>query len=486
MNAGQEPNFPMHAPSLRMPRPAVLLLLLSNVVPFLSGCIGVATAPEKLAREQAQAVAAEFRPHGEKPALPVLTADSTLSELVTFALLNQPQVEAAYYEWLASIERITRARSLPDPQLTFQMDIQSAVTSVMPGLMMNFPGYGKLQAGAEIATAESEAKFLVFKNAALLSAYQVRRAYYQLYFLEQKILVSRENLRLALELEQLAKAQNEVGKGSLQDVLRAQIETERLKTVIVNLEDSTSAFQAEMKAALGLGQAQLTPPLPKHFEMTASDLPLEQLLNTAYARNTRLQALQAEVLAAEAAITLAERSQNPDLSFGLMADAKTAPIMYRPLASLSLPIWRDKVSAQIAEAQAAKQASEARLSSEQIAFVLDFATRTVLLRQAERNLALLKTQLIPKAQKSFAIGRSAYLSGQIDFFNLADSERTLLALKLEQISVATQRELLLTEFSLLADGLSLPAAADSTAVAAEQQIPGMVSSMSQDKRDAMP
>ena len=77
-----------------------------------------------------------------------------LSNFLAYAMLNQPTVEASYYDRLASIERITSARSQPDPQLTFQMDIQNIVTSVMPGLLVNFPGPGKLRAGAEVAAAE--------------------------------------------------------------------------------------------------------------------------------------------------------------------------------------------------------------------------------------------------------------------------------------------------------------------------------------------
>jgi hypothetical protein len=35
---------------------------------------------------------------------------------VRYAIYKHPQVEAAYYEWLASVEKITRERSLPDPR----------------------------------------------------------------------------------------------------------------------------------------------------------------------------------------------------------------------------------------------------------------------------------------------------------------------------------------------------------------------------------
>ena len=69
-----------------------------------------------------------------------------------------------------------------------------------------------------------------FKTASLQSAYAVERAYYQLYFLGEKIRVNRENLSLLADLAEAGRAQNEVGKVTLQDVLRAQIEQSRVET----------------------------------------------------------------------------------------------------------------------------------------------------------------------------------------------------------------------------------------------------------------
>src|SRR5208337_4884061 len=124
-----------------------------------SGCRGIATKAEKDARQAAQVVSVNYRPHGQKPALPILANDSGLSNYLAFAMLNQPKVEAAYYDWAASVERITQARSLPDPQFTFQMDIQNIVTSIMPGLMGTLPWPEKLRLGAQIASAKSQAKY---------------------------------------------------------------------------------------------------------------------------------------------------------------------------------------------------------------------------------------------------------------------------------------------------------------------------------------
>jgi outer membrane protein TolC len=429
---------------------SVVLLL---VVAFLAGCKGFPTKSEKEARRNAQTVTADYRPHGQKPPLPALAADSSLSNYLAFAMLNQPKVETAFYDWAASVERITQARSLPDPQLTFQMDIQNIVTSIMPGLMGSIPWPDKLRVGAQIASAESQAKYFAFQSTVLASAYEVKRAYYQLYFLTEKIRVNQDTLNLLSELEKLARAQNGVGKVTLQDVLRAQIEQSRLKTEVANLEDSRNSLLAQFKAALGLGPDEPTPPMPGQFESTPLDLSADKLFETALAQNTRLKAMEADVRAAEASIILAQKTRLPDFNLGLMADVKQNPTLYRPLGTVSLPIWRDKIAAQIAEAQANKRSAEARLSDEQITLAVAFAERSYLYREATRNLALLNDDLLPKARQSLEVARSGYLGGQIDFFNLTDTERTLLGFELDKVEAAMQREVVLAELSLIIQGM---------------------------------
>src|SRR4029077_2455979 len=138
---------------------------------------------------------------------------------------------------------------------------------------------------AKIASAESQSKYFAFQSAVLESAFEVKRTYYQLYFLNEKIRVNQDTLRLLADLEKLAQSQNEVGKVTLQDVLRAQIEQDRLKTEVSNLEDSRTSLVAQLKAALGLKAGDPTPPLPQRFESSSLDLSSEKLLETAIAQN---------------------------------------------------------------------------------------------------------------------------------------------------------------------------------------------------------
>jgi len=431
--------------------PSVGLLF---VVAVLAGCKGIPTQGERSARKDSRAVAQVFRPDGQRPALPELNTNSALGDFLRYAMFNQPQVETAYFNWAASVERITVERSLPDPQLTFEADISDIVMTVMPGLMQEFPGPGKLKAAANVATAESRTKYFAFESSVLQTAFSLKRAYYQLWFLDEKLRINRETLNLLAQLEKSARAQNEVGKVTLQDVYRAQIEQDQLITEIANLEDSRRPLFAQLKGALGLAHGQPDPPQPARFETTPLDLNGDALLDTAFMRNPRLKAMEADVRLAEANITLAAKSKVPDFSLGLMADAKASPTMFRPLAGMTLPIWRDKIAAQVAQSQANKRAAEARLTSEQIMVSVDFAMKSYDYREVTRNLALLQNQLIPKTRASLEVAQAGYLSGRTDFFNLLDAERALLNFQLEEVESRTRREIVLADLSLSIAGIA--------------------------------
>jgi len=437
----------------RLPLLAVLL-----VAALSAGCVGLSRSGERQARRDVAEVAGVYRPHDRTPALPELTTASSLSNVLVYAMLNQPKVEAAYYDWAASVEKITVDRSLPDPKLTFESDIADIVMTIMPGLMQDFPGPGKLKAAANAATAASRAKYFNFESAVLQSALDLKRAYFNLHFLDERIRINRQSLQLLRGLEKIARAQNEVGKVTLQDVYRAQIEQDQLATEIANLEDSRLSLVAQYKAALGLKHDQPDPPAPAEFEPTALGLNADELLATAFARNPQLKAMEAEVRMAEADIAMARKSRVPDFSVGLEADAKAAPTMYRPQATMTLPIWRDKIAAEIAQAQAGKRAAQARLTSEQIGLTVDVAMKTYDYQEVTRNLALLQDKLVPKARQSLEIARSGYLAGEIDFFNLIDAERTLLNFQLMEVESRTQREIVLAELSLVIAGVPPPGA----------------------------
>lgn len=419
----------------------------------LLGCTGSPAASERAARADVAAVSQRYRPGDARPTLPALSAASPLADYLLFAMLNSPRVEAAYHDWAAAVEGITPARSLPDPRLTFESDIADTVLTLMPGLMLDLPGPGKLQAAGERMAAESRAAYFGFEQEILRTALAVKSAYYRLHFLEETIRVEGETLRLLVDLEQLAQQQNAAGRVTLQDVLRAQIARDQVETQITNLEDSQSALVAELKSALGLGPRDAAPPIPATFEPSAGDPRPDELLATALSRNPDLRALEEDVLRAEASLGLARKAGVPDFSFGLEVDLDADPTVFRPSAGMSLPIWRDKIAAEIAGAQASKRAAEARLGAEQVQLAAELASMLFLYREAVRNDALLRDKLVPRARQSLDAARAGYVNGRAGFLDVIDAQRTLLEFELAGIEARTQRELTLASLSLAIAGV---------------------------------
>lgn len=431
-----------------MPRIHQLVLPGLAVVLLAAGCRGLPATGEKSARHDLATVGGLLQTN-----LPVLTTNATLPDVVLFAVRNQPQVAAAYADWAASVENITIARSLPDPKLTFELDIADILKAIMPGIMAEIPGPGKLRARAAVASAESRAKYSRFESAALQTAFAVQKSFYPLHFLDEKLNVNRQSLALLASLETLARAQNEVGRGTLQDVLRAQIEQEKLKTETENLEDSRHVLLAQYKAALGLSADRPDPPVPAKVEFTEAQASDEELFAAALKQNPRLQELAAEIKVAEASIRVAQKDKIPDFTAGGRVDVKANPIIWNPQLSMTLPIWRDKLAAELAAAQAGKRAAEARLSAEQISLAVDFAEQTYLIREADRELTLLHERLLPRARQSLEVARAAYRSGRVDFLNVIDSEQTLLNFQLDEIAAKTQREIARAQLLLLVAGV---------------------------------
>ena len=72
--------------------------------------------------------------------------------------------------------------------------------------------------------------------------------------------------------------------------------------------------------------------------------------------------------------------------------------------------------------------------------------------QSARYQTEIKAQPLMPRDEVLEIARAGYLSGTIDFFNLMDTERTLLNFELSAVEARTQREIVLSRLSLLIAG----------------------------------
>lgn len=448
-------------------RAAATALVVFAGVAALAGCRGIPARSEMAARRQQQAVAGSFRPGDHPPELPVLSSESPLDDFLRHAVLRHPSVEEAYYEWAASIERITVARSLPDPVFTVGADIQKGmeedvanmVMAVMGGLMMELPGPGKLKARANLQSEESRALFARFQLAAIETAISARGAYYDLFLVEERLDITEKNLALLRDTEDATRRRSEAGLGSLQDVLQAESDVARLENDLANLKDQRAALGVVWKSALGIEPAEPDPPAPASFAFTDDDAASTATLEQILASNPRLRAMQADIKRAEAAVALAYKARVPDFSAGLEAEAPTTDgsrnprdTVWKPRLGVTLPLWRDRIAAEIAEAEAMKLAANAQLDSEQLALAREFALNAFGIRETTRNLALLRDTLLPRQREIVELSERGYQGGLTSFFELIEQRRRLLELELMVAEGLAEREKMIGELNLALAG----------------------------------
>ena len=123
---------------------------------------------------------------------------------------------------------------------------------------------------------------------------------------------------------------------------------------------------------------------------------------------------------------------------------------------MTLPVWRDKIAAGIAGAQAETRAATARLSQEEVELAAELAALLYLYRESTRDMELLEARLLPKGRQALEAARAGYANDKSRFSDVIDSYRQLLDFDLAFLEARTRRELALASLSLLIAGTPPP------------------------------
>lgn len=430
------------------------ILLTACALPLLAGCVAVSPA-EQSARDRVQAVGAQLWTDGQPPALPELQSDSPLPDYLRFALLGHPQVQAAWLDWRAAVSAIAPARALPDPQLTFEADIAREIMTLMPGLMFDFMSAGKRTAMAREATAASEVAYRRYVTTVLQTAAEVKKTWADLTSLDETLQLKRTSLATLAQAMKFSHAAHITthAMGSLDDLARLESATGQVQLEIANLTDQRGSLRAAFKSALGLAHPAPDPAWPVGF--TPSPAPAmsdESFWAAATATNPRLGEMRAMVDMAVAQVAIAEKTRTPDFTLGGMADLKANPLMWRPTASLSLPLWREKIAASISSAQDRHAAADARFRSEELMVAAELARMTYMVREADRMVAFLDTVAVPSLRRTRATISAAYETGMSSFGMIPETQLMILTMQMERVSALRDREKTLADLSLLIVG----------------------------------
>lgn len=427
------------------------LFCLSAGLPFLlAGCVAP-SAREIEARRHVQAVGTALRPEDRGIELPRLTADSPVGEFVRHGVLNHPAVQAAYYDWRAAVEAIAPARSLPDPRFTFEADITDMLMTLMPGLMFDIMTPGKRSAMGDEMTAGSEVAYRAFVTAVLRTAAEVRQAWIELAYVNE---VRHLHIAAAGAVEEgleVANADYTTGRGmgTLASQMEMLNEAAAHHVHHATLGDRLAACRTRFKSALGLGPDDSDPPWPQ-AALAATPLPSEdELWRRVREANPELGRMRAMVDMAVAGVEVARRTRTPDFALGLMADLKANPLMLRPTANLSLPVWREKIAATIAAAEARRDAAIARVGAEELNLAAELAQMLFMVRESDRMIAYIDGTGLPNLDRVAAAAEAGYQSGMGGASMIPESRVMALMMRMERAETLRQREIAATNLMLL-------------------------------------
>jgi cobalt-zinc-cadmium efflux system outer membrane protein len=417
----------------------------------LAGCTLTPSPAEKAAREQVAQIGDTLRPSAQKPVLPELRTDTPVGEFVRFAVLNHPQVEAAYHDWRASVSAIAPSRALPDPKFTFEADIADMLMTFMPGVMFDFMTQGKRAAMAREMEASSSVAYRTFVASVLRTASEARKAWVNLAFIEEAIRLLEESAG-ALE-RSLSVATSDYttsrGMGTLADQVRITNDIAKVRTNLATYSDRRSAVRIRFKSALGLAPTERDPAWPQ-ASLAPTALPSEdELWRRTVEANPELGRMRAMVEMTIASIDVARTARTPDLMVGGMADLKASPLMVRPAAAITLPIWREKIAANITAAEARRDASAARVTAEQLTLAAELAQMLYMVREADRMIAYIEETALPNFDRTIATIEAGYQSGMTGPGMIPETQLMALTMRLERVDALREREIAVTELMLL-------------------------------------
>ncbi len=375
--------------------------------------------------------------------------------LVQYALANNPQIQAARAYAFALGARVPQAASLPDPQLMTTAFLQAIQTAAGPqevamSLSQRFPWYGKLALRSQVAYHDAMAAYARLAVAELKVAEQVKRTYYEVYFLQHAIEVIRALQPRLEDVVKIAqwKYENHVAMAGIETVYQAQIELSGLDTRLIGLEQAKVEAQAQLAAVLHLAPDTRIDAVAE-LDRTKVAHTVRLLVDLAESYQPELAARRREIRRDRAAVALACRDYWPDVTVGLnwyeigssgLSPIATGEDAYSLSVGVNLPIYRKRLDAAVREAR-----WEMARSSRQYAATHDQVSQEVQALYAQfiehhRILKILEWEIVPLAEKTLDRSIQAYELGNLEFQRLIANYEDLLKYQIDYYQREARRE----------------------------------------------
>ena len=431
------------------------------------GCV---LAPRGMDAERARVAVAGEPYETTRPAreLPELAADADWRTLLRHAFLANGDLEAAYLEWRAAVERVGIAAAYPNTNtfLTFSYLFSGGNASAWDRSTLNL-GFDPMQnlsfplktmAAGRVAFAEAQAAGKRFAAVKFALQEQVLTAYAEFALIAERARLRRRQMDLVTLAAASAVSEATAG-GSQQTVLAAEMARANTANELLAVEAELRQATASLNALLGRDPAaSLAPPssLPVPRELPAGDA---RLLAVATANNPELAALAHDVAGREDALTLAQLQYVPDVNPFAAVTGNAAQIAG---AGIAVPATLPRIWSAIAEARANLRRAEALVTQAGLDRGARFVATLVALRDAERQAAFFSDTLAPLSAQLATVAASRYATGAAALTDVIDAERTVLDVELALAEARTAREQRLAALEALA-GVDAETLADTPA-----------------------
>ncbi|MFH1854514.1 MAG: TolC family protein [Candidatus Omnitrophota bacterium] len=367
----------------------------------------------------------------------------TLDALIEEALNNNPKIQASYNNWKASEFKITEVSTLPDPMASFSGLGDPVETKLGPidnkysvSQMFPFPGKLGLKARSQGKSAEMlKEKYEAEKREVIKN---VKFLYYDVFWVDRAIQVTEEEKLIMETLEKAAQRKYESNLVSQQDVIKAQVELSKLIERLFQLKENRNNIQAMLNSILNRPQGTL---LGRTGSVEPADFKYELSQLRDMARESRQELLAAglEIKKAEYEKFLARLDYFPDFTLGVdyteIGSGSTTQIddgkdAWMAMVSINLPIWFNKLNAQLKEKKAMLEAAKKDYEGEKNSVGYEVDDLYFKINTYKEIVSLYKTALVPQTEQAFEAARTGYETGKVDFLNWLDSERMLLQTRL--------------------------------------------------------
>lgn len=437
------------AKSLRAPSVKAMLFCTT----LSSSCSGIPVDHEPLLQSLTPPDTLVDRVVGPTPNSPVnhtVIADS-LEAWVAYALAHNPEVTAAFAQYQSAQAQVPQVTALPDPKISYRFFFEQIETRVGPqkfavGLSQPLPWLSKLRLQGAAASQSANAAAVRISTVQNRIISEVAHAWYELYYFDRGVEIMRGNRDLVVHLERLARTRYGSGAAGHPDVIRAQIELARIEKELASFTDRASPLLARLNAVLNRpGNAPISRPVDATLQKVAeSD---EEILQRVVSNNPELKAIMFELAAAGSKKERAGKAFLPDFSIGIdyiaTGNARSANVVGRgddPISAgitMTLPIQRGRYRAGVQAAEAGIVYEMARRDRQLNKLQSQTASMLFRLNDAERQVALYQSTLLPKAHESLMATQRAYSTGDVSFADLIDAQRVLLVFELAEVRAIT-------------------------------------------------